>query len=177
MGVPVISTIGRKVFGSRNDRLVKRYMRLVDQVSAREEETRVLSDEQLKAKTVEFRNRIADGEDATSVIPEVFAIAREAMDRAVGIRNIFNPIHEFDPSLLNDEARKLFDETKAIIDATDPRNPDKELLGCSEPVPAWQFVDIPTDIYDAVREIYPQSKPPFRARPFDVQLSWCRRSV
>ena len=117
MGVPVISTVGRKIFGSRNDRMVKRYLKLVEQVSQREAETRQLTDAQLYAKTAEFRARVTDGENATDLIPEVFAIAREAMDRAVGIRNIFNPIHEFDPSLLSDDARKLFDETKAEIDS------------------------------------------------------------
>ncbi|MBT4531286.1 MAG: preprotein translocase subunit SecA [Phycisphaerae bacterium] len=170
MGVPVIGSVGRKLFGSRNDRLVKRYMRLVDQVSSKESETRVFSDAELKAKTVEFRKRVEDGEKAVDLIPEVFAIAREAMDRAVGIRNIFNPIHEFDESQLPDDARALYDETKALIDSTEDRKPDVELLGCSAPVPAWQWVDIPTALYDAVRELYPQSKPPFRARPFDVQL-------
>ena len=112
MGVPVVGTIGKKIFGSRNDRLVKRYMRLVDQVSSKEAETRVLTDAELKAKTAEFRKRIDDGEKAENLIPEVFAIAREAMDRAVGIRNIFNPVHEFDPSQLGEEARKLYDETR-----------------------------------------------------------------
>ena len=170
MGVPVIGTLGRKVFGSRNDRLVKRYMKLVDQVSSKEAETRVLSDAQLKDKTVEFRKRILEGEKAEDLIPEVFAIAREAMDRSVGIRNIFNPIHEFDPSILSSDARQMYDETNSIIDSTEDRKPDIELLGSVEPVPAWQFIDIPVGLYDAVRELYPQSKPPFRARPFDVQL-------
>ncbi|HIN09493.1 MAG TPA: preprotein translocase subunit SecA [Phycisphaerales bacterium] len=170
MGVPVISSIGKKVFGSRNDRLVKRYMRLVDQVSLLESETIPLTDGQLRAKTDEFRQRIEEGETATNLIPEVFAIAREAMDRSVGIRNIFDPNLDFDPSQLDDAARKLFDETKAEIDATEPRVPDKELLGCVEPLPAWQFIDIPPELYEAVRTLFPKSKPPFRARPFDVQL-------
>ncbi len=170
MGVPVVGTIGKKIFGTRNDRLVKRYMRIVDLVSSKEAETRCMTDEQLKVKTVEFRKRIEDGETAEDLIPEVFAIAREAMDRSVGIRNIFNPIHEFDPSQLPENARKLYDETKVLIDSTEDRKPDAELLGSIEPVPAWQFVDIPVALYDAVRELFPQSKPPFRARPFDVQL-------
>ena len=170
MGVPVISSIGRKIFGTRNDRLVKRYMRLVDQVSSYETDTRVLTDEQLRAKTIEFRKRIDDGESATDLMPEVFAVAREAMDRAVGIRNIFNPIHEFDPSVLDGAARQLFDETKATIDATEPLAPEKELLGNVDPVPAWLFVDIPPALYEAIRELHPHSKPPFRARPFDVQI-------
>ena len=149
---------------------IKRYLKLVEQVSSREAETRVLTDAELYAKTAEFRKRVVDGESATDLIPEVFAIAREAMDRAVGIRNIFNPLHEFDASQLDDTTRKLYDETKAIIDATEDRNPDRELLGCVEPTPAWQFVDIPNELYEAVRALYPKSKPPFRARPFDVQL-------
>jgi preprotein translocase subunit SecA len=170
MGVPVISSIGKKVFGSRNDRLVKKYMRLVDQVSLLEPETRPLTDQQLRAKTDEFRQKIKEGATATSLIPEVFAVAREAMDRSVGIRNIFNPDLDFDPSQLDDAARALFDTTKEEIDATEPRVPDKELLGCVEPTPSWQFVDIPPDLYEAIRALYPKSKPPYRARPFDVQL-------
>ena len=126
MGVPVISSIGKKVFGSRNDRLVKKYMRLVDQVSLLEPETRPLTDQQLRAKTDEFRQKIKEGATATSLIPEVFAVAREAMDRSVGIRNIFNPDLDFDPSQLDDAARALFDTTKEEIDATEPRVPDKE---------------------------------------------------
>ena len=55
MGVPVISTVGRKIFGSRNDRMVKRYLKLVEQVSSREAETRVLTDAELYVKTAEFR--------------------------------------------------------------------------------------------------------------------------
>lgn len=171
MGVPIVGTIGRKLFGSRNDRLVKRYMKLVDQVSALESETVVLTDQELRSKTDEFRERIANGKETeTDLIPEAFAVARESMDRAVGIRNIFDPVHEFDVSLLGDDMRILYDETKAVMDATEPHPPTGEFLGSSEPIPSWKFVDIPHQLYDAVRKIYPKSKPPFRARPFDVQL-------
>src|SRR5438477_3675383 len=99
MGIPVVGTVGKLIFGTRNDRMVKRYLRIVEQVSAREEDTRKLTDAQIRDKTAEFRKRISggEGEDATAMIPEVFAIAREAMDRAVGIRNIFNPNEKFDP--------------------------------------------------------------------------------
>src|SRR5688572_27308963 len=98
MGFPVIGAIGKKVFGTRNDRMVKRLLRIVEQVSSREEETRKLTDPQIRAKTDEFRERIKNGERATDMIPDVFAVAREAMDRNVGIRNIFNPNESFDPS-------------------------------------------------------------------------------
>lgn len=171
MGVPVVGTIGRKLFGSRNDRLVKRYMKLVDQVSALEPETCVLTDQELRDKTDEFRERIATGnETETDLIPEAFAVAREAMDRSVGIRNIFDPTFEFDPSLLDNHARSLFNSTKETMDATEPHPPIDEFLGSNEPVPAWKFIDIPVELYEAVRTLHPQSKPPFRARPFDVQL-------
>jgi len=172
MAFPVLGGIGKKLFGTRNERMVKRYLRVVDQVSAREQATLQLTDQQIREKTEEFKKRIVAGEKATDMIPEVFAIAREAMDRAVGIRNIFNPAAAFDPTKLPASARALYDQVKAEIDATAPRDPVGDLLG-NQPgtqIAAWQFVDIPVALYQAVREVYPQSKPPFRARPFDVQI-------
>ncbi|MHC5004427.1 MAG: preprotein translocase subunit SecA, partial [Planctomycetota bacterium] len=170
MGVPVVGTVAKKIFGTRNDRMVKRYLRIVDQVSAQEDEIRKLTDEQLRAKTAVFRSRVENGERAVDLIPEVFAIAREVMDRNVGIRNIFDPDQGFDPSRLEGEARRLYDETKATIDGMEPLPPEGEVLGASGPVAPWMVVDIPVPVYDAVRALYPQSKPPFRARPFDVQI-------
>ncbi|MBT8486563.1 MAG: preprotein translocase subunit SecA, partial [Phycisphaerae bacterium] len=170
MAVQAVSTVLKKVFGTRNERLVKRYLRIVDQVTAQEEAVRQLDDAALLAKTDDFKQRIAGGESAKDLIPEVFAVAREAMDRAVGIREVFNPVHEFDPSRLPESVRATFEETKRLIEQTEPRAPEGDLLGGTEPVPAYQFVDIPREIYDAVRELYPESKPPFRARPFDVQI-------
>ena len=170
MAVPVVGKAMRKVFGSRNERLVKRYLKIVDQVSAYEEDIRRLSDVELRAKTDEFRKRLKDGASSQEVMPEVFAIAREVMDRHVGIRNIFNPDLNFDASQLPQRERKMYDEVKAEIDRTDDRPPTGALLGCTTMVPSWMFVDIPIELYQAVRELYPQSKPPFRARPFDVQI-------
>ena len=170
MAVPVLSKVGKMVFGTRNERMVKRYLRIVDQVSAQKDDMASLTDAELKAKTDEFRKRIADGEQSEDLIPEVFAVAREAMDRSVGIRNIFNPIHEFDPGRLPDAARQLFDQVQSEIDATEDRQPKDDLLGCLEPVPAWKLVDIPPALYEAIRELEPVSRPPFRARPFDVQI-------
>src|SRR4029434_6058184 len=45
-----------------------------------------------------------------------------------------------------------------------------EFQGCAGPVPGWQQGDIPVELYAAIRKLYPESRPPFRARPFDVQL-------
>ncbi|MCP3903855.1 MAG: preprotein translocase subunit SecA [Planctomycetes bacterium] len=170
MAVKVVSAVMKKVFGTRNERLVKRYLRIVDLVSAGEAEVSVLSDEELRAKTDEFKRRIVDGEKARDMIPEIFAVAREAMDRAVGIRNVFDPARDFDASRLPDAVRKQYEETRAAMDAAEPRESTDDLLGGTGPVPAWQYMDIPHEIYDAVRELYPESRPPFRARPFDVQI-------
>ncbi len=170
MAFPVVSPVMKKLFGTRNERMVKRYMRVVDQVSVREEETRTLTDAELRAKKDDFIKRIEDGTKAEDLIPEVFAIAREAMDRNVGIRNIFNPEHGFDPTTLPADAQKLYEQVKAEIDATEPAPPEGDFLGNTEPTPAWQFVDIPNRLYEAVRELHPKSRPPFRARPFDVQI-------
>jgi preprotein translocase subunit SecA len=170
MAIPGLSPLARKVFGTRNDRLVKRYLTIVDKVSAHEDDARRLDDVQLRAKTDEFRSRFDDGESSESLIPEVFAVAREAMDRHVGIRNIFDPSQEFDASLLPDDVRGLYDETRAAMDAAEPVKPLKTFLGGLDEIPGWQWMDIPMPIYEAVRGLFPTSKPPFRARPFDVQI-------
>ena len=170
MGVPIFGALARKLFGTRNQRMVNRYLRVVSAVSKLEPSIRALTDAQLLARTAEFRSRISGGEPALALMPDMLATAREAMDRAVGIRNIFNPATGFDPSCLPAEAQKLFHQTKALMDATPAANPEGAFLGSKEPIPSWIFIDIPNEIYDAVRVVYAQSKPPFRARPFDVQI-------
>ena len=67
-----------KIFGSRNDRLIKQYRRKVAAINKLEPEMKALSDEQLKAKTAEFRQRLADGASLDSLLPEAFAVVREA---------------------------------------------------------------------------------------------------
>ncbi|HRQ76780.1 MAG TPA: preprotein translocase subunit SecA [Phycisphaerales bacterium] len=170
MGVPVIGTVMKKLFGTRNERLVKRYLKIVDQVSALEPDIRRLTDRQLREKTAEFRERLEKGESITTLTPEIYAVAREAMDRAVGIRNVFNPEAGFDPSRLPVDVRQLYEKVKAEMNEAPPREPVEELRGNSRPLMGWEYLDIPNRIYDAVRELYPESKPPFRARPFDVQI-------
>ncbi|MEG2829246.1 MAG: hypothetical protein RR903_07205, partial [Edwardsiella sp. (in: enterobacteria)] len=67
-----------KVFGSRNDRTLRRMRKVVEQINRMEPEMEQLSDEQLKAKTVEFRERLAQGAALDSLLPEAFATVREA---------------------------------------------------------------------------------------------------
>ncbi|MGE5640318.1 MAG: preprotein translocase subunit SecA [Clostridia bacterium] len=76
-----------KIFGSRNDRLLKQYSRTVAQINALEPATAKLSDAQLKDKTAEFRKRYAAGETLDQLLPEAFAVVREAGKRALRMRH------------------------------------------------------------------------------------------
>ncbi|MDH3560549.1 MAG: preprotein translocase subunit SecA, partial [Gammaproteobacteria bacterium] len=76
-----------KVFGSRNDRQLKRMSRVVDRINALEPETEALSDEQLRARTDEYRQRIKDGASCDDLLVEAFATVREAARRALDMRH------------------------------------------------------------------------------------------
>ncbi|MDT8989538.1 preprotein translocase subunit SecA [Curvibacter sp. APW13] len=76
-----------KIFGSRNDRLLKQYRAVAAKVNALEDRTAALSDEQLQGKTQEFRNRIAQGESLDALMPEAFAVVREASKRVMKMRH------------------------------------------------------------------------------------------
>jgi preprotein translocase subunit SecA len=171
-GIPLIGPLLNKIIGTRNERFVKKYTARVAAISAMEPQVRQFTDTQIKAMLGEFRSRIDKGEKAIDLLVEAFAVAREAMDRSVGLRNIFNPKYEalFDASRLPPAAREMYEQVKADIATRQPAPPTGEFLGCTEPQPAYLQVDIPPALYEAVRELYPHSKPPFRARPFDVQL-------
>ncbi|WP_084304343.1 preprotein translocase subunit SecA [Phytopseudomonas flavescens] len=77
----------KKLFGSKNEREVKRMLKAVQAVNAFEEQMLALSDEQLRAKTEEFKARLAKGETLDQLLPEVFAVAREAGKRVMGMRH------------------------------------------------------------------------------------------
>lgn len=77
----------KKLFGSRNDRLVKKKNQLVKSINVLEAEFEALSDEALKAKTVEFRDRLASGTVLEDLLPEAFAAVREASVRVLGMRH------------------------------------------------------------------------------------------
>ena len=77
----------KKLFGSRNDRLVKKKNKLVKSINVLEAEFEALSDEALQAKTAEFRDRLASGTVLEDLIPEAFAAVREASVRVLGMRH------------------------------------------------------------------------------------------
>ncbi len=76
-----------KLFGSRNDRQLKRMMRMAARINDLEPGFKAMSDEVLRGKTAEFRQRIADGATLEELLPEAFATVREAASRALGMRH------------------------------------------------------------------------------------------
>ncbi|MES2181892.1 MAG: preprotein translocase subunit SecA, partial [Pseudomonadota bacterium] len=83
----MISTLFKKLFGSRNERLVKQYAQKVHQINALEPAMQALSDEALRAKTAEFKQRYINGETLDELLPEAFAVVREGSHRALGMRH------------------------------------------------------------------------------------------
>ncbi len=83
----MVSGILKKIFGSRNDRLVRQYGQTVKKINALEPTIQALSDEQLQGKTAEFRQRLEKGESLDALLPEAFAVVREAGKRVLGMRH------------------------------------------------------------------------------------------
>ncbi len=81
------SNILTKIFGSRNDRLLKTYRKTVDQINALETQYEKLDDAQLRAKTQEFKDRVAAGESLDAILPEAFAVVREGSKRIMKMRH------------------------------------------------------------------------------------------
>lgn len=82
-----LSKIGRKIFGTTNDRTVKAYRKRVEDIGALEAELQQLSDEALKAKTEDFRTRLAEGATVDDILEEAFAVVRESSVRVLGMRH------------------------------------------------------------------------------------------
>ena len=76
-----------KIFGSRNDRLLKQYRAVVARINAMEPQFEGLSDEALRAKTQEFKDRVAKGESLDAILPEAFAVVREGSKRVMKMRH------------------------------------------------------------------------------------------
>jgi preprotein translocase subunit SecA len=83
----MISGLLKKIFGSRNDRLIKQYSQTVRRINELEPSISALSDDALRARTEEFRARHAQGETLEELLPEAFAVVREAGQRVLGMRH------------------------------------------------------------------------------------------
>ena len=77
----------RKIFGSSNDREIKRLSKIADRIEALEPSMKALTDEQLRGKTAEFKQRLSNGESLDELLPEAFAAVREASVRVLGMRH------------------------------------------------------------------------------------------
>jgi preprotein translocase subunit SecA len=83
----MISNVLKKIFGSRNDRLIKTYQKSLNVINQFEEKLTTLSDEDLKAKTSEFKQTLAAGKSLDDILPEAFAVVREASKRVLKMRH------------------------------------------------------------------------------------------
>ena len=83
----MVAKLLRKIFGSRNERLVKGMRKQVAQINALESEYEALTDEELRGKTQQFRERLAEGQSLDELLPEAFATVREAGKRALNMRH------------------------------------------------------------------------------------------
>ena len=83
----MLTNISKKIFGSRNDRLLKQYRKSVAKINALEKQMQALSDAELQAKTAEFKQRLADGQSLDDILVEAFAVCREASRRVLGMRH------------------------------------------------------------------------------------------
>jgi preprotein translocase subunit SecA len=77
----------KKIIGSRNDRLLKEYRRIVAEINLKEEDLKSLSVEKLQAKTLELKERVQQGETLDEVLPDAFAVVREASRRVMRMRH------------------------------------------------------------------------------------------
>jgi hypothetical protein len=84
---PMLNNLLTSVFGSRNERLLKQLSGIVKKINALEPQMQALSDDALKAKTEEFKARSAKGESLDKLLPEAFAVCREASVRVLGMRH------------------------------------------------------------------------------------------
>lgn len=83
----MVSKLFSKIFGSRNDRVLKGMHKVVDQIANFEADIEQLDDAALQAKTTEFRQRLADGQSLDDILPEAFAVVREAGKRVLDMRH------------------------------------------------------------------------------------------
>src|SRR6478672_5958071 len=83
----VFRNLLKKVVGDPHAREIKQYREVVEEINALEPEMKRLTDEQLRAKTAEFKKRLKDGEDLDDIMSEAFAVVREASIRTTGLRH------------------------------------------------------------------------------------------
>ncbi|MBW8035123.1 MAG: preprotein translocase subunit SecA [Planctomycetes bacterium] len=154
MAVQKISKFLQKIFGSRNERLLKVYWRVVEQVKELEPKYRQMPDSEFGEITARLRKQLADGQTQLDILGDAFAAIREASDRHLGIRNVLVDEYEFDATQLSITSKATFDKLKAQL----------------EEGTALDALEVPVEFNEEIRKLYPESRPPFRFRHFDVQV-------
>jgi preprotein translocase subunit SecA len=150
----LIESIFTKFFGTPHERYNKKLTPAVEAILSLEPTLAALHDDDLAAKTLEFRTRMEEGASLDDLLPEAFAVAREAGDRRLGVLNILDPKFGFDLSLLSTDHQQLVTEARTALEE-------------GADIVTLHF---PADLYARVREVYPDSLPPYRMRIFDVQM-------
>jgi preprotein translocase subunit SecA len=163
----IVNSILAKIFGTSHEREIKRLQPKVDEVNKISPTLEPLDDADLAAKTVEFRKRLAEGKTLDDILPEAFAVCREAADRRLGMLNVLNPDLGFDISKLSAASQKLVLEAREKLGIGRPEPAEGE-----EPAPVapHHTLMFPASFYAEIRTLHPESRFPFRYRPFDVQL-------
>ena len=154
MAFQKISEFLQKIFGSRNERMLKDYWHMVEQVNELEPKYRQMSDSDLSETTGRLRKQLDGGQTELDILGDAFAAVREASDRHLGVRNVLVGEYDFDPAQLSGDSRATFEKLKTRL---------------SEGV-LLDELEVPVEFNEEVRRIYPESRPPFRFRHFDVQV-------
>jgi preprotein translocase subunit SecA len=145
----------KRLFPSRNERLLKKHQVQVEKILSREAEFQAMSDQRLRDLFEENRRRYRKEENSLDdLLPEIFAITREVCDRRLGIWNVFNPEFSYNWQ----QAPKVVQEAMEVCQKA--RDEGKS--------PCETFLE--AEFYEAIRQQYSQSRPPFRMQSFPVQL-------
>ena len=90
----IITKIVTSIIGSSNQRTVRKLQKIVNSINALEQNYKSLKDEEFKELTLKFKERVNNGESLDAILPEVFAVAREAAVRSLGLRLMVRPIRQ-----------------------------------------------------------------------------------
>jgi len=150
----ILNSLLTKVFGTSHDREVKRIRPMVEEITAMGPKFEVLDDEALAAKTVEFRGELRAGKTLDDILVPAFAVCREAADRRLGMLNILDERYGFDLGRLSEGSKRLAEQAREQLAA------GADHFGLL----------FPASFYAEIRQLYPESRFPFRYRPFEVQL-------
>ncbi len=142
-----------KIFGSRNDRIIRDLRFHAENITKIGETIAQLDDEQLRGKTTEFKTRLSEKESLDDILPEAFAVMREVADRRLGNWNVFKSEFNFDKTKLihnQDIYNKTLEQLNDGVNSND--------------------INLSASFYQEIKDLYPISVPPFRHRHFEVQL-------